>query len=83
MAKGKKEFAREVKKLGSIKHPNLVSINGYYWGPRDHEKLVISTFINAQSLAFYLQGKIKSIGFYIDGISSKVRILVINCGLVH
>ncbi|KAL4034896.1 hypothetical protein IC575_003567 [Cucumis melo] len=55
MAKGKKEFAREVKKLGSIKHPNLVSINGYYWGPRDHEKLVISTFINAQSLAFYLQ----------------------------
>lgn len=57
MAKGKKEFAREVKKLGSIKHPNLVSINGYYWGPRDHEKLVISTFINAQSLAFYLQGK--------------------------
>lgn len=57
MAKGKKEFAREVKKLGSIKHPNLVSINGYYWGPRDHEKLVISTFINAESLAFYLQGK--------------------------
>ncbi|XP_023516789.1 probable inactive receptor kinase At5g10020 [Cucurbita pepo subsp. pepo] len=55
MAKGKKEFAREVKKLGSIKHPNLVSINGYYWGPRDHEKLLISTFINAQSLAFYLQ----------------------------
>ncbi|KAG6588155.1 putative inactive receptor kinase, partial [Cucurbita argyrosperma subsp. sororia] len=55
MAKGKKEFSREVKKLGSIKHPNLVSINGYYWGPRDHEKLLISTFINAQSLAFYLQ----------------------------
>ncbi|XP_038879271.1 probable inactive receptor kinase At5g10020 isoform X2 [Benincasa hispida] len=55
MAKGKKEFAREVRKLGSIKHPNLVSINGYYWGPRDHEKLLISTFINAQSLAFYLQ----------------------------
>lgn len=71
MAKGKKEFAREVKKLGSIKHPNLVSVNGYYWGPRDHEKLVISTFINAQSLAFYLQGKIESIRLYLDETLSK------------
>ncbi|PPR99988.1 hypothetical protein GOBAR_AA20692 [Gossypium barbadense] len=31
IAKGKKEFAREVKKLGYIKHPNLVSLQGYYW----------------------------------------------------
>ncbi|XWS28936.1 hypothetical protein CRYUN_Cryun25bG0114500 [Craigia yunnanensis] len=55
IAKGKKEFAREVKKLGCIKHPNLVSLQGYYWGPKEHEKLILSNYINAQCLAFYLQ----------------------------
>lgn len=60
-AKGRKEFAREVKKLGNIKHPNLVSLRGYYWGPKEHEKLIISTFINAQSLALYLQGKVSPV----------------------
>ncbi|XVE59125.1 hypothetical protein DITRI_Ditri05aG0020400 [Diplodiscus trichospermus] len=55
IAKGKKEFAREVKKLGCIKHPNLVSLQGYYWGPKEHEKLIMSNYINAQCLAFYLQ----------------------------
>ncbi|KAM5584813.1 putative inactive receptor kinase [Rosa sericea] len=54
IAKGRKEFAREVKKLGSIRHPNLVSLQGYYWGPKEHEKLIISNYINAESLAFYL-----------------------------
>ncbi|KAE8734440.1 protein YLS9-like [Hibiscus syriacus] len=55
ITKGKKEFAREVKKLGYIKHPNLVSLQGYYWGPKEHEKLIISNYINARCLAFYLQ----------------------------
>ncbi|KAF8403507.1 hypothetical protein HHK36_011611 [Tetracentron sinense] len=54
MAKGKKEFAREAKKLGNIKHPNLVSLCGYYWGLKEHEKLVISKYINASCLALYL-----------------------------
>ncbi|XVF68619.1 hypothetical protein PTKIN_Ptkin11bG0016100 [Pterospermum kingtungense] len=55
IVKGKKEFAREVKKLGYIKHPNLVSLQGYYWGPEEHEKLIISNYINSQCLASYLQ----------------------------
>lgn len=55
IAKGKKEFAREVKKLGSIKHPNLVPLIGYYWGSREHEKLILSNFINAECLTLYLQ----------------------------
>ncbi|XP_031285873.1 probable inactive receptor kinase At5g10020 isoform X3 [Pistacia vera] len=55
IAKGRKEFAREVKKLGNIKHPNLVSLRGYYWGPKEHEKLIISNYINAQSLSLYLK----------------------------
>ncbi|XP_010521604.1 PREDICTED: probable inactive receptor kinase At5g10020 [Tarenaya hassleriana] len=55
IAKSKKDFAREIKKLGNIKHPNLVSLQAYYWGPKKHEKLLISTFIDAPSLAHYLQ----------------------------
>lgn len=58
IAKGRKEFAREMKKLGTIRHPNLVSLQGYYWGPKEHEKLIISNYINAESLALYLHGNI-------------------------
>ncbi|KAJ7964874.1 LRR receptor-like kinase family protein [Quillaja saponaria] len=54
IAKGRKEFAREMKKLGNIKHPNLVSLKGYYWGPKEHEKLIISNYINGQSLDIHL-----------------------------
>ncbi|XP_027333677.1 probable inactive receptor kinase At5g10020 [Abrus precatorius] len=54
ITKGKKELAREVKKLGTIKHPNLVPIQGYYLGPKEHEKLIISNYMNAQSLDIYL-----------------------------
>ncbi|KAL6284397.1 hypothetical protein ACE6H2_015326 [Prunus campanulata] len=57
IAKGRKEFAREVEKLGNIRHPNLVSLLSYYSGPKEHEKLILSTYNNAQSLAFHLHGK--------------------------
>uniref|UniRef100_A0A5B7C3N7 Protein kinase domain-containing protein n=1 Tax=Davidia involucrata TaxID=16924 RepID=A0A5B7C3N7_DAVIN len=56
ISKGRKGFTREAKKLGNIKHPNLVSLRGYYWGPKEHEKLIISNYINAPCLAFYLHG---------------------------
>ncbi|XP_076929818.1 putative inactive receptor kinase At5g10020, partial [Bidens hawaiensis] len=52
-SKGKKEFAREVTKLGNIKHPNLVSLQGYYWGPREYEKMLISNYIDAPCLSLY------------------------------
>ncbi|CAI9781355.1 unnamed protein product [Fraxinus pennsylvanica] len=54
IAKGRNEFAREAKKLGNIRHPNLVSLQGFYWGPEEHEKLIISNYINAPCLALYL-----------------------------
>ncbi|XP_010689394.2 probable inactive receptor kinase At5g10020 [Beta vulgaris subsp. vulgaris] len=60
IAIGRKEFAREAKKLGNVRHPNLVSLQGYYWGPRQHEKLVISNYINAPCLGIYLQGQERS-----------------------
>ncbi|CAA0805945.1 Leucine-rich repeat protein kinase family protein [Striga hermonthica] len=56
IAKGRKEFAREAKKLGNIRHPNLVTLQGFYWGPKEHEKLIISIFVDAPCLALYLHG---------------------------
>uniref|UniRef100_A0A7N0UFD4 Protein kinase domain-containing protein n=1 Tax=Kalanchoe fedtschenkoi TaxID=63787 RepID=A0A7N0UFD4_KALFE len=55
IAKSKKEFAREAKKLGNIRHPNLVSLQGFCWGPNEHEKILISYFIDAPCLAHCLQ----------------------------
>ncbi|XP_060170022.1 LRR receptor-like serine/threonine-protein kinase GHR1 [Lycium barbarum] len=57
IVKGKKEFAREAKKLGSIRHPNLVSLQGYYWGPKDHERLLLSNYTDAPCLGLYLLHK--------------------------
>ncbi|GFP91153.1 probable inactive receptor kinase at5g10020 [Phtheirospermum japonicum] len=54
IAKGRKEFTREAKKLGNIRHPNLVSLQGFYWGPKEHEKLIISKYIDVPCLALYL-----------------------------
>jgi len=56
-AKSKKEFSREIKKLGSVKHPNLVPLRGFYWGPKEHERIIISDYVDATSLSTYLSGK--------------------------
>ena len=77
ITKGKKELAREIKKLGTIKHPNLVSVQGYYLGPKEHEKLIISNYMNAQSLDIYLHGKIMVSCMF--SCSMKPRLLVVNC----
>ncbi|KAL5209998.1 hypothetical protein ABZP36_005621 [Zizania latifolia] len=53
-AKNKKEFSREIKKLGSVEHPNLVSMRGYYWGPKEHERVIISDYVDATSLFTFL-----------------------------
>ncbi|XP_054820109.1 probable inactive receptor kinase At5g10020 [Prosopis cineraria] len=57
IAKNKKDFAREVKKLGTIKHPSLVSLQGYYLGPKENDKFIISNYVSAQSLDFYLHDR--------------------------
>ncbi|PQQ09058.1 hypothetical protein Pyn_00058 [Prunus yedoensis var. nudiflora] len=38
IAKQRKEFAREVKKLGNIRHQNLVSLLHYYWDPKEQDR---------------------------------------------
>lgn len=68
ITKGKKELAREIKKLGTIKHPSLVSFLGCYLGPKEHERLIISNFMNAYSLDIYLHGKIMASYFEFLGL---------------
>ncbi|KAJ6815515.1 putative LRR receptor-like serine/threonine-protein kinase isoform X1 [Iris pallida] len=54
VAKQKKEFAKEAKKFANIRHPNVVGLRGYYWGPTQHEKLILSDYIAPGSLASFL-----------------------------
>jgi len=57
LVKNKKEFAKEIQKIGSIRHPNIVPVRAYYWGPREQERLVLSDYIPGESLAAHLYGK--------------------------
>lgn len=54
VAKQRKEFAKEAKKFVNIRHPNVVGLKGYYWGPTQHEKLILSDYISPGSLASFL-----------------------------
>ena len=56
VAKQKKEFAKEAKKFANIRHPNVVGLRGYYWGPTQHEKLILSHYISPEILARFLYG---------------------------
>ncbi|KAJ9691215.1 hypothetical protein PVL29_013406 [Vitis rotundifolia] len=54
VAKQRKEFAKEAKKFANIRHPNVVGLRGYYWGPTQHEKLILSDYISPGNLASFL-----------------------------
>lgn len=56
VAKQRKDFAKEAKKFANIRHPNVVGLRGYYWGPTQHEKLILSDYISPGSLASFLYG---------------------------
>ncbi|KAL5994870.1 hypothetical protein ACLOJK_024927 [Asimina triloba] len=85
ISKGKKEFAREAKKLGNIQHPNIISLRGYYWGQKEHERLVISDYIDAMCLASHLSATIarKTEPRKLPTLSSnerlKIAIVVAHC----
>uniref|UniRef100_A0A2P2IP91 Uncharacterized protein MANES_12G141100 n=1 Tax=Rhizophora mucronata TaxID=61149 RepID=A0A2P2IP91_RHIMU len=57
LVKHKKEFAKEVKRIGSIRHPNIVSLRAYYWGPREQERLLLADYVHGDSLALHLYGE--------------------------
>ncbi|KAG6660881.1 probable inactive receptor kinase At5g10020 [Carya illinoinensis] len=54
LVKHKKEFSREVKRIGSIRHPCIVPFRAYYWGPREQERLLLADYVRGDSLALHL-----------------------------
>ncbi|KAF8411545.1 hypothetical protein HHK36_004099 [Tetracentron sinense] len=54
LVKHKKEFAKEAKRIGSIRHSNIVSLRAYYWGPREQERLILADYVHGDSLAVHL-----------------------------
>ncbi|XP_057972182.1 probable LRR receptor-like serine/threonine-protein kinase IRK [Malania oleifera] len=52
LIKSQEEFEREVKKLGKIRHQNLVALEGYYWTPS--LQLLIYEYISCGSLYKHL-----------------------------
>ncbi|KAK4485966.1 hypothetical protein RD792_008620 [Penstemon davidsonii] len=54
LVKNKKDFAKEVKKIGSIRHQSIIPLRAYYWGPQEQERLILADYINGDSLALHL-----------------------------
>lgn len=52
LVKSQDDFEREVKKLGKIRHRNLVALEGYYWTPS--LQLLIHEFVSGGSLYKHL-----------------------------
>ncbi|CAO2816057.1 unnamed protein product [Amaranthus hypochondriacus] len=52
LVKSQDDFEREVKKLGKIRHDNLVTLEGYYWTPS--LQLLIYEFVSGGSLHKHL-----------------------------
>ncbi|KAL3615799.1 hypothetical protein CASFOL_040093 [Castilleja foliolosa] len=52
LVKTQEEFEREIKKLGKIRHENLVGLEGYYWTPS--LQLLINEYIPRGSLYSHL-----------------------------
>lgn len=52
LVKSQGEFEREVKKLGKVRHQNLVALEGYYWTPS--LQLLIYEFVTGGSLHKHL-----------------------------
>ncbi|XP_054798345.1 probable LRR receptor-like serine/threonine-protein kinase IRK isoform X2 [Prosopis cineraria] len=52
LVKSQEDFEREVKKLGKVRHQNLVALEGYYWTPS--LQLLIYEFVSGGSLYKHL-----------------------------
>ncbi|XP_010525412.1 PREDICTED: probable LRR receptor-like serine/threonine-protein kinase IRK [Tarenaya hassleriana] len=52
LVKSQEDFEREVKKLGKLRHANLVNLEGYYWTPS--LQLMIYEFLSGGSLYKHL-----------------------------
>ena len=55
----KEDFQEHMKRLGKLRHPNLLPLVAYYY--RKEEKLLVSDYVSNGSLAFHLHGGSKSL----------------------
>ncbi|KAK6145696.1 hypothetical protein DH2020_022516 [Rehmannia glutinosa] len=55
LVKSQEDFEREVKKLGKVRHANLVGLDGYYWTPS--LQLLIYEFVSGGNLYKHLHEK--------------------------
>lgn len=51
---GREEFHEHMRRLGRLRHPNLLPIVSYYY--RKEEKLLVFDFVHNGSLASHLHG---------------------------
>ncbi|KAH7442180.1 hypothetical protein KP509_03G075400 [Ceratopteris richardii] len=56
IVKSQYDFEVEVAALGAIRHPNLLALRAYYWGPKN-EKLLIFDFMQGGSLAAFIHAR--------------------------
>ncbi|XP_051121678.1 probable LRR receptor-like serine/threonine-protein kinase IRK [Andrographis paniculata] len=52
LVKSEKDFEREVEKLGTVRHVNVVALHGYYWTPS--VQLLVYEFVAGRNLDTYL-----------------------------
>eukprot|EP00249_Psilotum_nudum_P030476 c43128_g1_i1 orf=605-2923(-) len=56
IVKSQRDFEAEVTHLGEIRHPNILALKAYYWGPKD-EKLLVYDYMAGGSLAAFLHAR--------------------------
>lgn len=56
---GREEFQEHMRRLGRLRHPNLLPLVAYYY--RKEEKLLVHEFVPKRSLAVNLHGMYKSL----------------------
>ncbi|KAJ7538498.1 hypothetical protein O6H91_11G051000 [Diphasiastrum complanatum] len=56
IVKNQVEFETEVNTLGRIRHPYLLALRAYYWGPKN-EKLLLFDYMPGGSLAAFLHAR--------------------------
>ncbi|CAH9110448.1 unnamed protein product [Cuscuta europaea] len=78
---GKEEFYEHMRRLGSLTHPNILSLTAFYY--RKEEKLLVANYVQNVSLAVHLHGN-KSSGNECLDWSTRLKIVKgITRGLMY
>ncbi|KVI11872.1 Leucine-rich repeat-containing N-terminal, type 2 [Cynara cardunculus var. scolymus] len=72
----KEEFCKHMARLGSLRHPNLITLVAFYY--RKEEKLLVSDYIDNISLAFHLH--VKGVVRGLQNLYNKLPSLIVPHG---